>query len=470
MTCLCHHLHPIPICRPKQTATCRSVPQFPILCPSAPNPLVTHPCAPKGNQWMRNTDNLWTPLPDPNSVTSGPMPLTFLPFIISLVFMKIDLTTLALHHLLHDLLTNTDDPLSSHQNQLTDAARTGCSPHRNTTHQPGFPSRPRVCSPAFHGAPDGSASHRHHQPAVEYRNAMPALAWRPSSLQPPPTEDRQLVPRYDGAPWHHMTRDPSIDTVHIDALAFHAQGSPGSHERVSIASATNSPRKDRGISWRRVPPGLPRVSSTLQTSLATAVQAVLLTLVVASTFNTAAAAMHHETQDAHLTLFEDLGGMLPDAAYIHVLVPVDLRNFSSMFSAANDLLYHHINYFRNSPTYQYAIWHDPTYDAALYLSLHPERNGTHTIQVGISIYHQIQEISRTFNNVTAMLPANSPYSDSELKPQSRQRWSLLDFLVSPLSPSLALSSVHILDHAARLRSMLSHFCKTMSKTLHQIHM
>jgi hypothetical protein len=138
--------------------------------------------------------------------------------------------------------------------------------------------------------------------------------------------------------------------------------------------------------------------------------------------------MQHETPDAHLTLFEDLGDMLPDAAYIHVLVPVDLRNFSSMFSAATDLLYFHINDFRNSTTYYNAMWYDPAYDAATYLALHPELNGTHTVQAGISIRHQILEIERTFNNVTAMLPASSPYSASELKPQSRQRRELFGLL------------------------------------------
>jgi hypothetical protein len=138
--------------------------------------------------------------------------------------------------------------------------------------------------------------------------------------------------------------------------------------------------------------------------------------------------MHHETPDAHLTLFEDLGDMLPDAAYIHVLVPVDLRNFSSMFSAASDLLYHHLMDFRNSTTFQYAMWYDPTYDKAAYLSLNPEINGTHTTQAGISIYHQIQEIQRTFDNITAMLPASSPYSASEMRPMTRQRRELAGFI------------------------------------------
>jgi hypothetical protein len=55
------------------------------------------------------------------------------------------------------------------------------------------------------------------------------------------------------------------------------------------------------------------------------------------------AAMSHETPDTHLTIFEDLVEMVPDAAFIHVLVPVDLRNFSNLFNAADMLLKHHRN-------------------------------------------------------------------------------------------------------------------------------
>ena len=117
--------------------------------------------------------------------------------------------------------------------------------------------------------------------------------------------------------------------------------------------------------------------------------------------------MHHETPDAHLTIFEDLGEMIPDSAFIHVIAPVDLRNFSSTFQAARNMLQQQLNLFQTTNAYTNAKWYNPDYDRVLHLTLHPEPNATENNLAGISIAHQLQEIQMTFANISAMLPERS---------------------------------------------------------------
>jgi hypothetical protein len=67
------------------------------------------------------------------------------------------------------------------------------------------------------------------------------------------------------------------------------------------------------------------------------------------------AIMPHDTPDTHLTLFEDLGHMVADSAYIHVMHPVDTRNFSSTFQRARELLVKQFTDFHDSKNYRTAV-------------------------------------------------------------------------------------------------------------------
>ncbi len=111
------------------------------------------------------------------------------------------------------------------------------------------------------------------------------------------------------------------------------------------------------------------------------------------------AAMFHETPDTHLTIFEDLGEM----------VPVDLRNFSNLLNAADMLLKHHLHQFRNSTEYKNAMYQDPDHDRTSYMLLNPEANATLNLDACISIAHKIHQLQRSFNNITSMLPNHSDH-------------------------------------------------------------
>ena len=145
------------------------------------------------------------------------------------------------------------------------------------------------------------------------------------------------------------------------------------------------------------------------------------------------AAMHHETPDAHLTIFEDLGEMIPNTAYIHVLVPVDMRNFSKIFSTARQLLKSTIYEFQASEAFNNAKYYDDDFHRITYLTLHPEANATHTRDAGISIMHQILQLQRVFTNITAMLPKQSASSTHVLSRQKR----VIPFIVAGIGIAVA---------------------------------
>jgi hypothetical protein len=97
-------------------------------------------------------------------------------------------------------------------------APTSAPPPVNPAFLPGpvFARQPTM----VHRPPQPSVSYQ--QPAVEFRTTAPALAWQIPQAHAHPAENRQLVLRSEGPASHRqLIRDPSIDVVHIDALAFH---------------------------------------------------------------------------------------------------------------------------------------------------------------------------------------------------------------------------------------------------------
>ena len=146
--------------------------------------------------------------------------------------------------------------------------------------------------------------------------------------------------------------------------------------------------------------------------------------------------MLHETPDAHLTIFEDLGEMVPDSAYIHVLAPVNIRNFSSTFQAARNLLQHQLNLFHATESYKNAKWYNPDYDRLLHLTLHPEPNANHTNLAGISIAHQLQEIQMTFENISAMLPERSDLDAKHNNVVSSKHKRAIEYVVGLIAAAI----------------------------------
>jgi hypothetical protein len=224
MTHLCLRPMSIPSC-PTQAlrliAICRSAPPFPILCPLAHNPLATPPCAPKATLWRCSTVNPLTQLLDPNFVTLNLAPLTFLLFIISLVFVKTDLTTLAHLLQLHALLTNTDDPLS---NGLPSGLPHHCRPLRpelstifasptrrpRCPHQPSLrhPSTRRFCpDPSLHASHPWSTGPRSRPSLTTSQRYHSATQHRPSPGRPLPVI---INPRRTGSSFPDPTVRPDI--------------------------------------------------------------------------------------------------------------------------------------------------------------------------------------------------------------------------------------------------------------------
>ncbi len=131
------------------------------------------------------------------------------------------------------------------------------------------------------------------------------------------------------------------------------------------------------------------------------------------------ALLSQDTPDTHLTVFEDLGNMVADSAYIHVLVPVDMRNFSSTFRRANELLQEQFAAFHQRGDYRrpfvFRVYHMYSMQHLLISpnssqapkGYHEPSFSHRSNAAGISIAHQLRELEQQFLNLTSLLPQQS---------------------------------------------------------------
>ena len=103
--------------------------------------------------------------------------------------------------------------------------------------------------------------------------------------------------------------------------------------------------------------------------------------------------------------------MVADSAYIHVLAPVDTRNFSSLFRTARYLLIQQTDEFRRSKAYYNKNWYDAKeYDHQYTMLLPDHDNNSHHNSIGLSIMHQLQQLEYSFHMINSMLPSKSDIS------------------------------------------------------------
>jgi hypothetical protein len=158
------------------------------------------------------------------------------------------------------------------------------------------------------------------------------------------------------------------------------------------------------------------------------------------------AIMPHETPDTHLTIFEDLGLMVADSAYIHVMHPVDMRNFSSAFLRACQLLVDQFTAFHERKWYRTAIIRNYEMYATQHLLVHPgstntsayieEKYTTDSNNAGISIGHQLEEIYYSFTNLTSLLPQQSDLQRSAPPRSKRGAKAVIGVVVSIIAGAL----------------------------------
>ncbi len=99
--------------------------------------------------------------------------------------------------------------------------------------------------------------------------------------------------------------------------------------------------------------------------------------------------------------------MVPDSAFIHVLAPVDVRNFTGLYNKAAYLLNIQFRHFKASKPYKNAQWYDPLVYKMEGVTLIPTYTNGSEVHCGISIAHQIKELYQTFTTVFESLPKQS---------------------------------------------------------------
>ena len=104
--------------------------------------------------------------------------------------------------------------------------------------------------------------------------------------------------------------------------------------------------------------------------------------------------------------------MIPDSAYVHILVPVQLSQFQDLFIEAKKLLDKNTQDTLRSRAFEDKKYYDWNIEGAHELFIRPKNNGGEADITGISAYHRIEEMLTQFQNITALLPqSENPEQD-----------------------------------------------------------
>ncbi len=96
--------------------------------------------------------------------------------------------------------------------------------------------------------------------------------------------------------------------------------------------------------------------------------------------------------------------MIPDSAYVHVLIPVQLDQFQNLFLNAKTLLDENTKKVFSSKAFQDKRYYDGNTERTHEMFLRPNSNRGDADITGISVYHRLEEMIAQFNNITNMLP------------------------------------------------------------------
>jgi len=275
---------------------------------------------------------------------------------------------------------------SPHLGTQPTAAVPLCSP--STPTEPGVPTSTSVCQTTINCKQTAtSASPIPGAPGYPAATASTA-AHVPTRACDTTVATKGLIPTYDQGPINRH-----------GANQLHLGRTHPAYGNTSNATLAHQVAK--------VPSILRRQQAARHARTQTGAQTWLSILVALTLVNPSQSAMQHQTPDTHLTIFEDLGEMVPESAYVHVLIPVDTTNFTNLFAAAQQLLVSNLNTYRKTQTFKNSMWYRSSYDRMSHLTIHPEHGATNTKDAGISILHQIQENQRALDNIIYMLPQES---------------------------------------------------------------
>jgi hypothetical protein len=117
--------------------------------------------------------------------------------------------------------------------------------------------------------------------------------------------------------------------------------------------------------------------------------------------------LQHETPDEHLTIFENLGIMVPDSAYIHIVVPVNITYFDEYFLRARTLLQETTERYQRTSHFDNRKYYNHFYDNHHTMVIAPRNDTPKADAAGFSIYHRLANLHVQFQNLTRLLPEES---------------------------------------------------------------
>jgi len=175
----------------------------------------------------------------------------------------------------------------------------------------------------------------------------------------------------------------------LNAIKFFASGK---HESSSKSSCSSLITKRRRV--RRSPMKV-RPSILLPLAL----MSVLMTSDSASVVHRS-----NEPEKDHMTIFENMGQLISDNSYIHVVSAVNLTQFDHLFFNLKSMFVKYNQYLTNQSQFLYDVYNYPYILDHHKITVFPNSTTSKANDAGISIYHRIESLESSYQNLRATLP------------------------------------------------------------------
>jgi len=122
-------------------------------------------------------------------------------------------------------------------------------------------------------------------------------------------------------------------------------------------------------------------------------------------------------QPHHLTIFENMGDLVTDTSYIHIMSTIDLRQYEDMFASSLQMLNEQTKRLMEHQKYKDATYYNPGLKALHELNIDPIDNSSNASPM-FSIEQRLKNVRDQFWGIRAMLPqrvtATSQASNSRI--------------------------------------------------------
>jgi len=112
----------------------------------------------------------------------------------------------------------------------------------------------------------------------------------------------------------------------------------------------------------------------------------------------------NEPDQEDMTIFENMGQLISDNGYIHVVSAVNLTQFDHLFFNLKSMFIKYIQYLTNQSQFHDDVYYEPHILDHHKITVFPNSTKSKANDAGLSIYHRIEFLESSYRDLRATLP------------------------------------------------------------------